>query len=616
MGSSDTKQQSSMAGRIINGRYELLEELAEGGMGRVYRTLDRELNKIVALKIIHEALSNNKSAIEMFKREASVCLELTHPNIVRLYNLELENNRLFLVMEYVDGPDLYEILRKKRRFELHEVIAIMRPLLEGLGAAHAEGVVHLDIKPENLIISKEGILKIADFGIAALYSVENIEAAIMNPRRQKEEVAGTVLYMAPEQLSKDHPIGPWVDIYACGCVIYELLTGLPPFYKSENIEEKKAEEDPPAPPNLPESFVQILMKMLCRDPRERYKTTREVLHDLTIFEAGVYAFDYAHRAPKIESAKAKTDGDGEEDDAVTLKLLDTEESGFEILPSENKTKLLKTRINLLILLCVSLLALLAVMIAASEKEKIFDEERAYRRNSVDTELETKLEIRGGKFTMGGAPADENAPHREVYLSGYYIDKYEVTVYRYAKCLKEGSCTVPAADQGCVKMISAPNKAPINCVTWHQAASFCEFSGGSLPTEAQWEYAAKGKTARSYPWGNEAPNCRKTQVADPDKNCKIDEAALVGSKEEGESPFGLQDMGGNLSEWVLDFYAPFGAYVEETDPAGPPSGKEKVVKGASYLNASGDSAFKNHSRQSKPPDYFGPELGFRCVYKVK
>jgi len=88
-----------MAGRIINGRYELLEELAEGGMGRVYRTLDRELNKIVALKIIHEALSNNKSAIEMFKREASVCLELTHPNIVRLYNLELENNRLFLVME-------------------------------------------------------------------------------------------------------------------------------------------------------------------------------------------------------------------------------------------------------------------------------------------------------------------------------------------------------------------------------------------------------------------------------------------------------------------------------------------------------------------------------------
>jgi serine/threonine-protein kinase len=147
-GGQNHKRQVRAAGRARRGRY-----------GARLSHLDRELNKIVALKIIHEALSNNKSAIEMFKREASVCLELTHPNIVRLYNLELENNRLFLVMEYVDGPDLYEILRKKRRFELHEVIAIMRPLLEGLGAAHAEGVVHLDIKPENLIISKEGILK-------------------------------------------------------------------------------------------------------------------------------------------------------------------------------------------------------------------------------------------------------------------------------------------------------------------------------------------------------------------------------------------------------------------------------------------------------------------------
>lgn len=221
-------------------------------------------------------------------------------------------------------------------------------------------------------------------------------------------------------------------------------------------------------------------------------------------------------------------------------------------------------------------------------------------------------VPGGTFTMGTTAAlahmpDESPPHR-VTLSPYCIDRTEVTTAAYARCSAPG-CVAPEAEVGpwCAKTARHPQH-PRNCITWEQASAYCAWRGARLPTEAQWEFAARGPRNLHYPWGNEPPTPRRARYRGNIEADVFPKTVPVGSYPSGRSPFGLDDMAGNVSEWVADWEGPYSTD-PQTDPVGPSSGTYRRVRGGGYES---DWELRTWSRAGFRPDRMTYDLGFRCA----
>lgn len=237
---------------------------------------------------------------------------------------------------------------------------------------------------------------------------------------------------------------------------------------------------------------------------------------------------------------------------------------------------------------------------------------------IDDEMVT---IPSGEFIMGCdvekdpvcEAANDEFKHT-VYLSAFEIDKYEVNYNRYQKCIDAGECTYPASRGGFNYDLFESN-FPVNGATWYQAKALCEFEGKRLPTEAEWEKAARGTDGRTFPWGEELPNCERAVVDGPNAGelgCKTGNAMNIGSKPEGASPYGVMDMAGNVWEWVSDWYST--DYFEnspEVNPQGPESGKYKVTKGGDFFGRHGYEV-RSTSRFPYDPVNLSPAIGFRCA----
>lgn len=211
----------------------------------------------------------------------------------------------------------------------------------------------------------------------------------------------------------------------------------------------------------------------------------------------------------------------------------------------------------------------------------------------------------GAFDMGTTFFSESSPVRRVTMSSFCMDVDEVTVFAYRLC-PSGTCATPYTGEGCNWHITGRDNHPVNCLAWSQARTYCQWLGGDLPTEAQWEYAARGSENLDYPWGNSAPfdELCWSGVTPRSGTC------VVNSFSAGVSPFGLHDMVGNVSEWVLDWYGPFGS-LPENDPTGSPTGSVRVNRGGSWSYDSAATmraAFRNRNA----PTYSHNDLGFRCA----
>jgi len=209
-------------------------------------------------------------------------------------------------------------------------------------------------------------------------------------------------------------------------------------------------------------------------------------------------------------------------------------------------------------------------------------------------------------------ADET-PLKEIYLDSFYIDTFEVTVSQYKKCVDAEACGVPGAYAYCNDLNeSTYENHPVNCVSWFNAREYCEFVGKRLPTEAEWEKAARGTDGREYPWGNDVATCEYAVINDGGTGCGKDSTWPIGSKQKGVSPYGVYDMAGNVWEWVADWYSPdYYSRSPDNNPEGPDSGSERVLRGGSWGSYAGTqrSAF----RVSSYPDYLHYFLfGFRCL----
>jgi eukaryotic-like serine/threonine-protein kinase len=282
--SRSSGSRSSRAGLFENGeelgpRFIIEDLLGEGGMGRVYKAYDRELDRFVALKVLQPDLASDPQVIQRFKHELLLASKISHKNILRIHDLSEADGVKFITMAFVDGQDLHTILKTEHPLPLERSLKFARQLCEALDAAHAEGVVHRDFKPHNVLVGKEDQVFVSDFGLATSF-----ETAKMGMTRSGAFV-GTPRYMAPEQV-EGGTIDHRSDLYSLGLVIYEMVTGELPFSGESTwqVMYQRVKEKPKEPklikPDLPDWVDRIVMHCLERDPALRYQSAREILADI------------------------------------------------------------------------------------------------------------------------------------------------------------------------------------------------------------------------------------------------------------------------------------------------------------------------------------------------
>lgn len=342
-------------GQKIDGRYQIIRTIGEGGMANVYLAYDTILDREVAVKILRGDLAGDEKFVKRFQREAKAASSLNHPNIVEMYDVGEDNGNYFLVMEYVDGRTLKSLIKKRGALSLTETVDIMLQLTSGIAHAHDSYLIHRDIKPQNVLMLEDGRAKITDFGIAiALNSAE---------LTQTNSVMGSVHYLPPEQANGS---GASIksDIYSLGILMYELLTGKLPF-KGENAVEiaiKQMKEQIPSlrkqNPLIPQSIENIVLKACAKNPKNRYDSVNEMHEDLKMALSDERKDEkrvvYKYPENDLEETKVLPNI------SDAIKEEKKEEIGEEMKPKRKKGKKLTIAVVIAIMFCL-LVAISAVV---------------------------------------------------------------------------------------------------------------------------------------------------------------------------------------------------------------------------------------------------------------
>jgi len=288
---------------LVMGNYVVLDKIGQGGMGQVYRARHSRMNREVALKVLPSVFTKSEDAVRRFQREVQAAARLNHANIVTAYDADESDGLHFLVMEYVQGCDLSELVREKGPLPLGRVIEYTVQTAKGLGYAHSEGIVHRDVKPSNLLLDSKGTVKILDMGLARFEQqargTDTTEEARMT---QTGQVMGTVDYMSPEQAMNARAADQQSDIYSLGCTFFYLLTGRP-VYGGESLTERLMAHSTKEIPSLsklrkdvPPALDKIFQKMVAKQTKDRYRSMGEVIAalegcHLVLLEKGAAALE-------------------------------------------------------------------------------------------------------------------------------------------------------------------------------------------------------------------------------------------------------------------------------------------------------------------------------------
>lgn len=348
-------------GQKINDRYEIIRSIGEGGMANVYLGYDTILDRNVAIKILRGDLSNDEKFVRRFQREALSASSLSHPNIVEMYDVGEDDGLYYIIMEYVEGKTLKQLLKKRGSLTISEAIDIMLQLTDGMAHAHDSYIIHRDLKPQNIMIQDDGQIKITDFGIAMALNSTQLT--------QTNSVMGSVHYLPPEQASgKGSTIKS--DIYSMGIIFYELLSGSLPFRGDNAVEIALKHMKEPLPSlmkedsSTPQSIQNIILRSTAKNPKNRYNSAREMHQDLltALDDERMNEEPYVYKFPEHEQ------------DTTKLKKLEEQEEEAETADEERQAKKRKIIIivlaSILGLIIVMLLSVFLIIPKLTEKESI------------------------------------------------------------------------------------------------------------------------------------------------------------------------------------------------------------------------------------------------------
>lgn len=311
-------------GKVLNDRYMITEVIGVGGMAYVYKAFDKVCNRVVAVKVLKDEFMSDAQFRRRFTNESKAITMLSHGNIVDVYDVSLEGDALYIVMEYIDGITLKEYMEKKGQLSATEALHFIKQILKGLSHAHERGIVHRDIKPHNILLLKDGTIKITDFGIARLTKFDTQTISDMT--------IGSVHYISPEQASGDRT-DERSDIYSVGIILYEMLTGKLPFEADTAVAvalmQVQAQPDLPSELvlEMPQGLEEIVLKAMMKDPAMRYQSAGSILADITLFESDpTIVFNYSaapiveepvfDNSPTIFANDLLSDSEYDEDDEV------------------------------------------------------------------------------------------------------------------------------------------------------------------------------------------------------------------------------------------------------------------------------------------------------------
>lgn len=274
---------------ILNKRYKLLERAGSGGMAIVYKAHDLALGRVVAVKLLQPNLTGDEAFLRRFRREAYAAANLSHPNIVMVHDIGADGHRHYIVMEYVEGQTLKQLIRQRleatgRPLSIDQALDLAVQICAGIGYAHRAGLVHCDVKPHNVLVTADGRVKVADFGIARAMSQS--QSSLLTG----EHIWGTPKYFSPEQATGE-PTTPASDVYAIGIILFEMLTGQTPFRSEDPVEMALLHRDAAPPlvsdinPSVPAQLVQIINKVLAKEAAGRYRTADQLGRILTSYRS-------------------------------------------------------------------------------------------------------------------------------------------------------------------------------------------------------------------------------------------------------------------------------------------------------------------------------------------
>jgi len=622
------------------GRYQIENEIGRGGMAVVYQALDPHIGRTVALKLLPAELSQNPKFRVRFQREMQTIGTLTHPAIVPLYDAGEHNSQPYLVMRLMEGGSLLDHL-KQNHISLPETITIFNRLAPALDKAHHQSIIHRDLKPGNILLDEQGWPYLSDFGIAKLMDVTSMTS---------QGAIGTPAYMSPDHF--EGQVTRQSDIYALGVILFQMLTGKLPYQATTPAEWIRVHLlDTPTPictvdPNLPPTIEPIINRALAKQPTQRYQSAGEMAQDLqrVMDKEQVTSLAQAGVSQKSTLSQIETENKSQEvrkeatfDDKPTV-MADVEDS---LVTPSSLNSLFPRSIGFWVMGLIIVLLLVYIMInqqsnpvgsrvnnenptssitvsettPTSTSSPITTTPLSNTTSTASAQFSEMVRVPAGEFIMGSSNVDNEKPLHKVYLDEYYIDKYTVTNDQYRACVETGACEAPWRLDNYDDKMKANH--PVGAVDWYSAINYCEWANKRLPTEAEWEKAARGTDRRTYPWGNEFDGTRLNFC---DKNCEqlwadlsIDDGyaqtAPVGHYETGKSPYGAYDMAGNVREWVS---SKFKEYPYKTD-----DGREeltgiddRVLRGGDWWT--GKNQLRASARNRLDPFHGGLHIGFRCA----